>query len=105
MKDSIAHCGLDCEKCDALRAAVAKKWSEMNHVEITPEMINCDGCRIEGRKTVYCESLCPIRQCALEKGLETCGSCGDAASCSKAAMILGNNAEARRNLGMDGAAC
>lgn len=114
MKDSIAFCGLDCEKCeariatanddDALRAAVAKKWSEWNHAEITPAMIDCDGCRVEGRKTVYCESLCPIRQCALAKGFETCGGCGEVSSCEKAAMILGNNPDARRNLGLGNAA-
>ena len=55
MKKLIAYCGLDCEKCDArkatlnddnaLREKVAKEWSELNGVEITPEMINCEGCR------------------------------------------------------------
>ena len=75
MKKFIAYCGLDCEKCDAykatqnndnaLREKVAKLWSEMNGVEITPEMINCEGCRVDGVKTPYCDSLCPIRQCAL----------------------------------------
>lgn len=108
MDNSIAYCGLDCGACearkataeddDALRAKVAREWSEMNGVEITPEMINCDGCRVGGRKTPYCESLCPIRQCALGKGVETCGGCGEVLSCGKAGMILGNNADARRNL-------
>lgn len=111
MDKFIAYCGLDCKACearkatveddDALRAEVARKWSEMNGVEITPEMINCDGCRVGGRKTPFCESLCPIRQCALGKGFETCGECGGVASCGKAAMILGNNEAARRNLGLE----
>ena len=111
MDKFIAYCGLDCRACearkatveddDALRAEVARKWSEMNGVEITPEMINCDGCRVEGRKTPFCESLCPIRQCALGKGFETCGECGEVASCGKAAMILGDNGDARRNLGLE----
>ena len=39
----------------------------MNGVEIAPEMINCVGCRIVGVKTPYCESLCPILQCAGER--------------------------------------
>ncbi|MCR4652513.1 MAG: DUF3795 domain-containing protein [Eubacterium sp.] len=61
MKEYIAYCGLDCETCEArlatvnnvndLRAKVAKEWSELNHVEITPEMVNCSGCRIPGVKT------------------------------------------------------
>ena len=112
MKETIAYCGLDCGTCEAriatanddgaLRAKVAKEWSELNGVEITPEMINCDGCRVEGRKTVYCESLCPIRQCALGRGVETCGACGEVSGCGKVGAILGNNEAARRNLGVSG---
>ena len=104
MKKYIAYCGLDCEACEArlatvnndddLRVKVAKEWSELNRVEITPEMINCDGCRIDGVKTPYCDSLCPIRQCGLTKGFETCGSCAELETCEKAAMIIGNNEEA-----------
>ncbi len=108
MKELIAYCGLDCEKCDAriatlnnddeMRKKVAKLWSELNGAEITPEMINCEGCRVSGVKTPYCDSLCPVRQCALEKGCETCGSCEKMASCEKVGMIIENNAEARNNL-------
>ena len=107
MKEFIAYCGLDCEKCearlatvkddDALRVKVAALWTKLNGVEITPEMIVCDGCRVEGRKTVYCESLCPIRQCAVSRGYESCGSCEMMDSCDKLAPIL-KNAEASRNL-------
>ena len=110
MRQLIAYCGLDCEKCEAriatlnnddvLRAKVAKHWSELNGIEITPEMINCVGCRIEGVKTPYCDALCPIRQCALGREVETCGGCAEVQTCEKAGMILGNNEEARRNLGM-----
>ena len=110
MKEYIAYCGLNCETCEArmatisnddeLREKVAKLWSELNGVEITPDMINCAGCRIEGVKTPYCESLCPIRQCALNKRVETCGSCAEVTTCEKAGMILNNNDEARRNLGL-----
>ena len=112
MDDLIAYCGLDCRKCEAriatmlndeeLRQKVAKKWSEWNQTEITPEMIHCEGCRVEGAKTPYCESLCPIRQCAMGKGMETCGGCGEMGTCGKVAAILGNNEEARRNLGAGG---
>lgn len=110
MKEYIAYCGLDCETCearmatinndDALREKVARLWSELNGVEITPEMIHCVGCRTCGVKTPYCESLCPIRQCALSKEVETCGSCADVMTCEKVGMILKNNAEALWNLGL-----
>ena len=110
-KDSdlfIAYCGLDCEKCEArlatvnddneLRSKVAREWSELNSVEITPEMINCSGCRIDGVKTPYCDSLCPIRQCAREKKVETCGGCPEMESCEKVGAIIGNNSDARGRL-------
>ena len=111
MKEFIAYCGLNCETCEAriatihndntLRKKVAGLWSELNGVEITPEMINCVGCRIDGVKTPYCDSLCPIRQCALKKSVETCADCADVNVCAKVAMILENNEEARRNLGIE----
>ena len=108
MKAFIAYCGLDCETCEARLATVhddnvlrekgATLWSELNGVEITPDMINCAGCRVDGVKTPYCDTLCPIRQCAMGKGYETCGDCVEVRTCEKAGMILGNNEDARRNL-------
>ena len=108
MNEYIAYCGLDCEACEArlatvnndaeLRQRVAREWSELNGVEITAEMINCSGCRISGVKTPYCDSLCPIRQCAMGKQMETCGSCPEMNACEKLAMITGNNADALRRL-------
>lgn len=108
MNQYIACCGLDCETCearlatvnndDALRAKVAKLWSDLNGVEITPEMINCVGCRINGLKTPYCESLCPIRQCALGRGVETCGDCSKMESCEKLGAITEHNSDALNRL-------
>ena len=108
MKRYIAYCGLDCETCqarlateqndDALRRKVAALWSELNGVEITPEMINCDGCRMDGVKTPYCDSLCPVRQCAPGREMETCGDCAEVRTCEKVGMILQNNEEARRRV-------
>ena len=108
MKKLIAYCGLDCEKCDAriatlnndnaLREKVAQLWSQLNGVEITPEMINCEGCRMDGVKTPFCDSLCPIRQCALGKGCATCGNCSVFNECQTVGMVISNNAEALNNL-------
>ena len=108
MRDMIAYCGLDCEKCDAylatinddqaLREKTAKLWSELNHAPILPEHINCQGCRVNGAKTVYCESLCGIRQCALQKGVTTCGDCPELESCQTVGVILSNNPAALENL-------
>ncbi len=108
MNQYIAYCGLDCETCDAriatinnddaLREKVAGLWSELNGVQITPEMINCTGCRIEGVKTPYCESLCQIRRCAREREVQTCGSCSEMEGCEKLRAITGNNAAAWERL-------
>ena len=104
----IAYCGLDCEQCDAylatrnndqaLREKTAKLWSELNQTTITPEEINCEGCRVDGVKTVYCEKLCPIRLCATAKGVETCGSCSNMENCPKVGAIISNNPSALKNL-------
>ena len=105
----IAYCGLDCEKCDAYRATknndqilrekTAKLWTELNNTPILPEHINCEGCRVNGAKTVYCDSMCPVRQCAIKRGVTTCGDCSNMATCEIVGKIHQYNSEARNNLG------
>ena len=107
-KELIAFCGLNCEKCDAyiatknddqaLREKTAKLWSELNNAPIQPEHINCDGCRVNGRKTVYCQSLCSIRQCAMKKGVVTCGDCPDTGVCPTLEAVIMHSPEALSNL-------
>lgn len=108
MRNRIAYCGLDCEKCDAyiatinddqaLREKTAKLWADLNNAPILPEHINCQGCRAHGIKTVFCDSLCDIRQCALKKGMTTCGDCPDMEKCKNVGVIIANNTEALENL-------
>lgn len=108
MKNLIACCGLDCEKCDAriatitddnaLRQKTAALWTKLNGVPITPEMINCTGCRVKGAKTPFCDSLCPIRSCVREKALETCADCGQMGDCPTLRRITENNPSAMDNL-------
>ncbi len=110
MKYNIAYCGLDCTKCDAyiatlsndnvLRKKTAKLWSEMNNAPITAEMINCMGCRENGIKTPYCESMCQIRQCALQKKINTCAECSLIEMCETVKPVLANSAEAQENIKM-----
>ena len=108
MNNRIGYCGLDCEACDAylatphddqaLREKTAKLWAELNHAPILPEHIHCEGCRSEGVKTLFCESLCEIRRCALEKGVATCGGCPDMEACPVVGEILSHYPEALKNL-------
>ena len=108
MRNMIAYCGLDCEKCDAyfatinddqaLREKTAKLWAELNNAPILPEHTNCEGCRVDGIKTIYCDSLCGISQCALKKGVVMCGDCLDMEKCQMVGMIISNYPDALKNL-------
>lgn len=108
MNEYLAYCGLNCEKCearlatinndDALREKVAKEWSAMNGTEITPAMISCVGCKIDGQRTYFCDVMCPIRKCAAEKGVDNCGKCGSFTSCETVEMITKHSEEALVNL-------
>lgn len=104
----IGCCGLECEKCDAriatirnddaLRKKTAAIWSELNGVMIRPDAINCLGCRMEGVKTPFCDSLCAIRRCVRLKGLETCGDCKGMESCETLFSVAKNNPSCLENL-------
>ncbi|MDO5569999.1 MAG: DUF3795 domain-containing protein [Bacteroidales bacterium] len=105
----IVCCGLDCENCDAriatlnndnqLREKTAKEWSDMNNApQITPETINCEGCRIDGIHFAFCNDYCVIRKCVIEKNFNTCAQCNDMNTCNKLYPIVNNNPSAKRNL-------
>lgn len=108
MNKMIAYCGLDCSKCDAylatinndqaLREKTAKLWSKLNNAPILPEHINCRGCRANGVKTVFCEKMCPIRQCALKKGVVTCNHCPNKIKCEPLQAFLDNYSKSVENL-------
>lgn len=108
MNQMIACCGLDCEKCDAriatitnddaLREKTAALWTKLNGVTITPEMITCTGCRTAGVKTPFCNSLCRIRSCVREKGLNTCADCPQLDKCQTLGRITANDPSALENL-------
>lgn len=108
MNNMIAYCGLDCEKCDAyiatvnddqaLREKTAKLWGELNNAPILPEHINCTGCREDGAKTVFCESMCGVRKCASQKGVTSCAVCRSMEECQTLAPVLASSPEALNNL-------
>ena len=108
MEKLISCCGLNCETCEAriatvqnddnLRKATAGKWQKMyNAAGLTPDSINCTGCRMEGVKFGHCET-CKIRLCVNEKGYETCGDCPEMATCDIVAMVHKYMPDAVENL-------
>ena len=42
--------------------------------------------------------MCAIRQCALKRGVTTCGGCPELESCQTVGAIFQNNSAARKNL-------
>ena len=108
MNERIGYCGLDCAACDAylatihddqaLREKTAQLWARLNQAPILPEHINCLGCRGDGVKTVFCEHICAVRQCARKRGVTTCGSCPELGSCTTVGAILQNSPAAKKNL-------
>lgn len=108
MKKLISCCGLNCATCDAyiatmandddLRARTAEKWTtEYNASGITPEMINCTGCREPGVKISHVET-CEIRLCARSKGFQTCAECELLETCSIVGNVHKYTPEALENL-------
>ena len=105
---NIGYCGIDCFKCDAylatknnddeMRERTAELWSKLNQVTILPEQINCEGCRFNGVKSLFCDQLCQIRKCAADKEFETCAQCLKMEGCEILSMIASDNEEAKKNL-------
>jgi hypothetical protein len=82
----IAFCGLDCAECPSyigtqrgdqeLLQETAERWSTEEH-RIEPDDILCDGCNTAGeRLNCFCAE-CPVRVCAVGKGVANCGLCDD----------------------------
>jgi hypothetical protein len=108
MTKIISCCGLNCATCEAriatitnddkLRKETAEKWSkQFNSPEISPEMINCTGCREPGVKLGHV-NVCEIRKCASNKGYQTCAECPDLEKCSIIAPVHNYSPDALKNL-------
>ncbi len=103
----IAYCGLDCALCpayiahknndDSLRIKTAAEWSKMFNVELKPEETNCDGCTVVGRHIAYCDSMCEIRKCAMDRKIINCAYC-DKYACEALDAFLRQVPEAKKRL-------
>ncbi len=87
MEQIIARCGFRCEDCMAYvanshsyddRIKVAEAWSKYFALTISPEKLICNGCY--GEKCAehgFPDLACPIRNCVIERGMNTCADCID----------------------------
>jgi hypothetical protein len=106
MPDMIAYCALNCAECKAFKATQAKdyegkkqlaqKWTVEDHVEFSPEDIDCDGC-MSNRISGWCRKICKIRPCAEERKVTTCAHCDDY-PCEKLKEFLLKEPVAKKNL-------
>lgn len=107
MEKMIACCGLDCATCDArkatvaddnhMRAQTADLWQVQFGADITPEMINCTGCREAGVKFAHCAE-CAIRKCVQSNGFQTCAECKKLENCELTQSIHSFVPDAVQNL-------
>ncbi len=111
MELMLAYCGLVCDTCpihlatlepDAgkragMRVDIARAATEIYQLPMTPEQVtDCDGCKAGGRLLAGCAE-CPIRPCALERGLDTCASCPEYA-CEELEGHFAHDPESRARL-------
>jgi len=91
MNGKLSYCGLVCEGCPILwatreedpdkqkmiRVEIARMLKEeFGQEEKLEDMADCDGCKGGGRLFSGCKD-CEVRNCAIERGVETCGHCND----------------------------
>lgn len=81
MKKMLGRCGYRCDLCAArsdnpeIRQKLVDGWRKyLGHQMYTAENVRCDGCMNDGR---LADKNCPIRPCAIQKGVENCAYCDD----------------------------
>ncbi len=97
-----AFCGLDCNSCGAyiahqendekLRKETAEKWSVIFKTKISPEKINCDGCKSSSDVLFEHCRVCEVRACASKKHIDNCTQCSDY-PCEQISFILSMTGE------------
>jgi hypothetical protein len=91
MEENLAYCGLICQTCQIylatrepdkekqykMRVDIAQEIKKYYGMETKPEDVHdCDGCKTEGGR-LFSNNDCPMRICAIEKGIESCAHCDD----------------------------
>ncbi|MGC9468588.1 MAG: DUF3795 domain-containing protein, partial [Anaerolineae bacterium] len=103
----VAYCGIICSECDAYKATqskdqaalerVAAAWREQFSPEITAASIACDGCLPTDGALCGWGAECPIRACAIDRGVNSCAHCPDY-GCDTITEFLSHSPETRKVL-------
>jgi len=85
MEPILSRCGYRCDECLAYRPNIEREpanrqilsdgWHEYFGFRIPPESLCCDGCMTENPRLI--DTGCPVRPCAIERGLDNCAQCGE----------------------------
>jgi hypothetical protein len=85
MDPVLTRCGYRCDLCLAYKPNIERRpsgrkklsdgWHKYFSFRIPEAGIYCEGCREENPKLIDAE--CPVRPCVIDKGLDTCASCGE----------------------------
>jgi hypothetical protein len=85
MSAMVSRCGFRCDLCPAFkdnvkgpehRQWVSDGWFKYFGFRIPPDHLCCDGCLAEDSTCPNrIDTDCPVRPCAIKKGLENCARC------------------------------
>jgi hypothetical protein len=81
MEEVSGLCGFRCDLCqfynknikdEKHKETVSKEFSKIFGYDVKPCDVECVGCRDEGK---HADANCPVRPCAIEKGVKNCAYC------------------------------
>ncbi len=85
-KASITMCGYRCDLCKAYvrnirkhdqRAELVAVWKKHYDLDYHPGEIYCDGCRSKKKDAQFMDKSCPVRNCVLNRQINSCADCSD----------------------------
>ena len=111
MGEMIAYCGIVCSECAAFKATangdpaelarVAQEWTKVYDGVISQALsaddVRCQGCLGARQHQFGWCADCPIRACAMERAVASCGHCADYA-CDKVEAIIKNDQAVKARL-------
>jgi len=110
METNLAYCGINCAVCPAYLATIsgnrealaklAKEWGgDYPPAIATADGIRCSGCQHEsGEYLCFFCSDCAIRNCAIERKLESCAYCDDLDGCEKIEPCWKTSPDAKKTI-------
>ena len=83
MEEILGLCGYRCDLCQFYAGNIksqedkergSREFKEVYGFDIQPEDVECVGCKNKGK---HVDKDCPVRPCALKKGVGNCGHCSE----------------------------